>query len=101
MEDEPAEASVEGDDRPRRAADIGPDWEIEEVAFEPLNLDNEQPATGASHTSPEQLLEHARQRLDEGEPGSARELLQRLLEENDDTRVVAEARVLIERHNLY
>lgn len=78
---------------------IGHDWEIEEVAFEPLNLDNEQPAAGASPTSPE-LLERARQRLDDGEPDAARELLHTLLE-RDDTQIVQEARLLIERHNLY
>nr|WP_297458260.1 FimV/HubP family polar landmark protein [uncultured Halomonas sp.] len=85
---------------PPRSATIEHDWEIEEVAFEPLNLDNEPSTVGASQASPEQLLDRARERLDEGEQDAARDLLHGLLEHND-THVVEEARLIIERHNLY
>lgn len=91
---------VTSEEIPSRSAHIEHDWEIEEVAFEPLNLDNEPSTVGASQASPEQLLDRARERLDEGEQDAARDLLHDLLEHND-THVVEEARLIIERHNLY
>lgn len=94
-----AGASFETVDLPDHETVAEPEWDVEEVAFEPLDLDNEQPATGALQATPEQLLDRARRRLDDGEHGQAGELLHTLLEHDDDD-VVEEARFLIERHNL-
>ncbi|WP_136067275.1 type IV pilus assembly protein FimV [Modicisalibacter radicis] len=79
-------------------------WIVEEVAFDPLDLDNERSTNHASPAGPASAnaaaqLDHARQRLDRGEREAARELLDPLLEE-EGTPVAAEARVLIERHRL-
>ncbi|MEA3251994.1 MAG: FimV/HubP family polar landmark protein [Pseudomonadota bacterium] len=79
-------------------------WIVEEVAFDPLDLDNERSmnhasATGSAPANAAEQLDHARQRLDRGEREAARELLDPLLEEQG-TLVADEARVLIERHRL-
>ncbi|MDW5377095.1 FimV/HubP family polar landmark protein [Halomonas sp. HP20-15] len=79
-------------------------WIVEEVAFDPLDLDNERSTThaspvGSAPANAAELLDHARQRLDRGEREAARELLDPLLEE-EGTLVADEARVLIERHRL-
>lgn len=79
-------------------------WIVEEVAFDPLDLDNERSTNhaspaGSAPANAAQQLDHARQRLDRGEREAARELLDPLLEEQG-TLVADEARILIERHRL-
>lgn len=79
-------------------------WIVEEVAFDPLDLDNERSTNHASPAGPASAdaavqLDHARQRLYRGEREAARELLDPLLDEGE-TAVADEARVLIERHRL-
>ncbi|MDI5985833.1 FimV/HubP family polar landmark protein [Halomonas sp. M4R5S39] len=96
VEFSPAESKAPGDDDhgPAGGAD---DWEVEEVAFPPLDRDNEWLSAGASSAS---TLAEARRLLDEGEVERARPLLHRLAEGADDPSVREEARALITRHDL-
>lgn len=73
-------------------------WEVEEVAFEPLHLDNKGPAD-ASPKSSLRLVVLARQLLDAGERSQAHELLLQVLDHGDAT-LCEEARDLLSQHNL-
>ncbi|MFC3283787.1 FimV/HubP family polar landmark protein [Litchfieldella rifensis] len=73
-------------------------WDVEEVAFEPLHLDNKGPAA-ASPEAAQRLVVLARQLLDEGESTQAHELLRQVLA-HGDAPLKEEARDLIAQHNL-
>lgn len=90
-----------------RDADQGPaamaadedsvDWDVEEVAFEPLHLDNGHPADSPPVTGA--LVGEAEARLEQGDHAQARDLLDRALEEGDgETR--EQANRMIAQHNL-
>ncbi|TFH88194.1 hypothetical protein EQG41_04630 [Billgrantia azerbaijanica] len=73
------------------------EWEVEEVAFPPLDDDNGRPfnADVAGDS-----LDEARQLMADGEKERARALLQRLLVESDDDELRNAARSLIDHHRL-
>ncbi|WP_192036718.1 FimV/HubP family polar landmark protein [Halomonas sp. YLGW01] len=73
------------------------DWEIEEVAFEPLHLDNERPADSPSESRA--LVGQAEARLEQGDHAQARDLLDRALEEGDGD-IREQAKRMIAQHNL-
>ncbi|ATJ83106.1 FimV/HubP family polar landmark protein [Halomonas beimenensis] len=73
----------------------GEGWDVEEVAFPPLGGDNTGSADEASSAP---TLNEARHLIELGEVREARLLLERLLEEADDTGVREEARDLLDRH---
>ncbi|WP_043532436.1 FimV/HubP family polar landmark protein [Litchfieldella xinjiangensis] len=76
-----------------------PRWDVvEEVAFEPLHLDNKGPAAASPEASL-RLVGQARQLLDAGESERAHELLQQVLD-HDDVPLRKEARKLIAQYNL-
>ncbi|MBZ9560209.1 MULTISPECIES: FimV/HubP family polar landmark protein [unclassified Modicisalibacter] len=79
--------------------DAGQGWIVEEVAFDPLDLDNERSTASASPADAERRLAQARQHLDDGESHAARALLEPLLESGDDEQA-GEARALLDRHGL-
>ncbi|WP_146010741.1 FimV/HubP family polar landmark protein, partial [Halomonas heilongjiangensis] len=93
----PAEEPQAPDDDGRGPIGGADDWEVEEVAFPPLDRDNEWLSAGASSAS---TLAEARRLLAEGEVERARPLLHRLAEGADDPSAREEARALITRHDL-
>ncbi|WP_163575983.1 FimV/HubP family polar landmark protein [Halomonas faecis] len=75
----------------------GEDWEVEEVAFPPLDDDNGRPFSAALA---DDSLDEARRLIEAGESERARALLQRLLVESDTDELRDAARSLIEHHRL-
>lgn len=73
------------------------DWEVEEVAFPPLDDDNGRPINADVAGD---SLDEARQLIAAGESERARALLQRLLVESDDDELCDAARGLIDHHRL-
>ena len=97
VEFEPGGAALSTEEASVETKPVEEEWEIEEVAFEPLHLDNEQPAAA----SPQGLINTARERFDQGQPQSARVLLeQALAEAQGDPQLEAEARRLIAQYDL-
>ncbi|MFY0990414.1 FimV/HubP family polar landmark protein [Halomonas sp. C05BenzN] len=100
-EETPMQPSVEfstsGDTGAPAEPAASDDWEVEEVAFPPLDRDNEWLSAGAS-SSPK--LAEARRLLEAGEIDQARPLLRRLADASDDPVAREEARELITRHDL-
>ncbi|SDJ38118.1 FimV/HubP family polar landmark protein [Billgrantia gudaonensis] len=88
-----------GDESPSpvAAAASGEDWEVEEVAFPPLDDDNGRPFSAALA---DDSLDEARRLIDAGESERARALLQRLLVESGDDELCDAARGLLDRHRL-
>ncbi|WP_458526774.1 FimV/HubP family polar landmark protein [Onishia taeanensis] len=79
------------------ADDDGAGWDIEEVAFEPLHLDNGQPVESPPVTRA--LVGEAETRLEQGDHVQARDLLDRALEEGDGE-IREQARRMIAQYNL-
>lgn len=75
--------------------DLSKDWEVEEVAFPPLDQDNGPPAARASSDA----LDEARELLQMGDAERARSLLTDLASDDDAT-MREEARSLLTRHDL-
>ena len=97
VEFEPGGAAPPGEGASVENKPVEEEWEVEEVAFEPLHLDNEQSAAA----SPQGLLNAARQRFNQGQPQAARALVeQALAEAQKDTQLEAEARRLIAQYDL-
>ena len=97
VEFEPGGAAPPDEGAPVENKPVEEEWEVEEVAFEPLHLDNEQSAAA----SPQGLLNAARQRFNQGQPQAARALVeQALAEAQKDTQLEAEARRLIAQYDL-
>ncbi|MGR4067851.1 type IV pilus assembly protein FimV [Billgrantia sp. C5P2] len=72
------------------------EWEVEEVAFPPLDRDN----GAVLDSSKRNDLERARQLLESGDVERARPLLRRLLEDSSDPQVHDEARDLFTHYRL-
>ncbi|WP_136254983.1 type IV pilus assembly protein FimV [Onishia niordana] len=73
------------------------EWDIEEVAFEPLHLDNDQPVDSPALTR--SLVGEAEEHLEQGNHAKAQDKLARALDEGDsETR--EQAKRLIAQHNL-
>lgn len=91
-----AEQKAEAMDRPDDKADEA-EWEVEEVAFPPLDRDN-----GAAPSEPDWRgeLNEARRLLDAGEVERARAMLQRLRDGAEDSRLRDEAQALLTHNRL-
>ncbi|MGM0784824.1 MAG: FimV/HubP family polar landmark protein [Pseudomonadota bacterium] len=96
---EDAQAPSLGDESPPLAVTSasGEGWEVEEVAFPPLDDDNGRPFSAALA---DDSLDEARRLIEAGESERARALLQRLLVESDTDELREAARSLIEHHRL-
>lgn len=94
-----ASSEQSGSDGAELAArrDDAAQWDVEEVAFPPLDQDN-----GGSQDSSEQLddLDEARRLLEVGDTERARGLLEPLLDSADDPRLRMQAQELIDRYRL-
>ncbi|WP_444677405.1 hypothetical protein [Halomonas sp. E19] len=99
----PMQPSIEfpRDESPRNNAFRAPAeeavWEVEEVAFPPLDRDN---GAAPAEPSPWADLADARRLLESGEMARARTLLQRLLAGAKDARLRDEAQALITLYRL-
>ncbi len=95
-EEAPSQPSVEfaPEEEVGRARDER-SWEVEEVAFPPLDEDNGGSDDAASATA---TLNEARHLIEVGEVREARVMLERFLEASDDAAARQEARDLLDRH---